>query len=85
MAFLLRRFFALHVSVAYLGMLTGLGMLAFSFAFFNLLIYGSDLPVYLHWAITYLLFVIGPGAIILSLIFYRKIKSKTSSGNYSHY
>ena len=72
----LKYFWALHVSLAYLSMLTGLGMLLFTGAFFYLLIHNVGLPTVAHWIVTYLMAVIGPGAMILALAFYRKIQLK---------
>ena len=64
---------ALHVSLAYLSMLTGLGMLLFTASFFYLLTHNIGLPIFFHGLLTYLMAVIGPGAIILAFAFYRKM------------
>jgi len=72
----LKRIWALHVSLAYLGMLTGFGMLLFTVVFFYLLKNNFGLPVLAHWMATYLMAVIGPGAILLALSFYKKSQLK---------
>jgi len=72
----LKRIWALHVSLAYLSMLTGFGMLLFTVAFFYLLKNNVGLPVLAHWLVTYLMAVIGPGAILLALSFYKKSQRK---------
>jgi len=81
----LKHLLALHVSLAYLSMLTGFGMLLFTASFFYLLVHpysldslsdGIGLPVFVYWVVTYLMAVIGPGAIILSIAFYQKMHRK---------
>lgn len=76
---------ALHVSLAYLSMLTGFGMLLFTASFFYLLAHPClldsltdviGLLVFFHWMLTYLMAVIGSGAIILSIAFYQKMYHK---------
>jgi hypothetical protein len=67
--------FALHVSLAYLGMLTGFGMLLFTFSFFYLLVGGSELAFLAgcdlcRWGLTYLSFILGPSALALAGYFY---------------
>ena len=69
--------FALHVSLAYLGMLTGFGMVLFTGGFFYYLTHGSELPIFFHGLLTYLLFIIGPGAMLLAAGFYRKMQRHT--------
>ena len=74
MKYLFKHFLAINASVAYLGMLSGFGMLLFTYAFFYLLFNDSTLPVILHGFLTYLMLVLGPGAIILAAAFYYKIR-----------
>ena len=76
MKYYLKFFWALHVSLAYLSMLTGFGMLLFTGFFFYLLTHNVGLPALAHWIVTYLMAVIGPGAMLLALTFYQKIRLK---------
>jgi len=69
---LLKHFLAFHAAIAYLSMLTGFGMLVFTYAFFYLLSHDIGVSTITHWALTYLMLVIGPGAIIVALSFYQK-------------
>jgi hypothetical protein len=73
----IRYFFALHVSLAYLGMLTGLGMLLFSFLFFYLFLDGAGLSVMFRWPLAYVMFILGPGALALAAWFYSRMKRQT--------
>jgi len=73
---LIKRFFAVNVSLAYLGMLTGFGMLAFTLFFFYLLLNDINLPLLLHVLLTYLMLILGPGALILASAFYLKMRKR---------
>ena len=76
---MLKTLFALHASLAYLGMLTGFGMLFFTLMFFFLVIDGAGLSAMLRWPLAYLLFVTGPGALVLAAWFYGRIKLESGS------
>ena len=69
MRYFFRRLFALHASLAYLSMLTGFGMLLFSFLFFYLSLDGADLSAMLRWPLVYLMFILGRGALALTAWF----------------
>lgn len=73
MKLLLKRFFAINASLAYLGMLTGFGMFFFTMSFFYLMVNDTGLPVLLHALLIYLTLVLGPGALLLATAFYRKM------------
>ena len=60
MRHLFKHFLAINASVAYLGMLSGFGMLFFTYAFFYLLFNATPLPIILHGLLTYLMLVLGP-------------------------
>jgi len=71
----IKRLFALHVSLAYLGMLTGFGAIIFTCFFFYLIFNGSEMQILngcevCRWFFIYLTFVIGPGALSLATWFY---------------
>ncbi len=74
MKHLIRHLFALHVSLAYLGMLTGFGMLVFSLLFFYLTQNNADLLPVVRWALAYVMFILGPGALALTAWFYGRVK-----------
>lgn len=71
---ILKHLLAFHVSIAYLGMLTGFGMLLFTTVFIYLLSHDFGLASFAHWGLTYFMLIIGPGAILLAAIFYQKIQ-----------
>ncbi len=75
MKHMIKLIFALHVSLAYLGMLTGFGMLLFTFSFFYLITAGGELSFLAgcdlcRWGLSYLSFILGPSALILAGYFY---------------
>ncbi len=76
MKLFLKYTFALHVSLAYLGMLTGFGMVLFTAGFFYFLINSSGLPMFFPGLLVYLLLIIGPGAILLATYFYCKMHQR---------
>ena len=76
---IIKRIFALHVSIAYLGMLTGFGAVLFTFFFFYLISNGGEIAFLAdckvcRGSLTYLMFIIGPGALSLALWFYSRMK-----------
>ena len=73
---LIRHLFALHASLAYLGMLTGFGMLLFSLLFFYFTLDGAGLSAMLRWPLAYVMFILGPGALALAAWFYSRMKRK---------
>lgn len=71
--------FALHASLAYLGMLTGFGMLFFTLMFFYLSVDGAGLHGLMRWPLAYLMFVLGPGALTLAVWFYARISHNSQA------
>ena len=86
MKYMIKLISALHVSLAYLGMLTGFGMLFFTFSFVYLIVSVGELSFLAgcelcRWGLSYLSFILGPGALALAGYFYSKTQRvKLSQG-----
>ena len=66
---------ALHASLAYLGMLTGFGMVLSSALFVHFLV-NTEISI-ITGLFSYFLFVVGPCALLLTAYFFTKMRQRT--------